>query len=186
MAKEDKRVLIADDEQEVVELLKNSLSRKGFQVAVAYDGVEAKNVILEKKPDLIILDLMMPRLDGWEVLKWLRQESKLNIPVVIISGKDEVVDAKYVYQLGADSYLVKPIEIENLLKIINLVTSKKRKKMSGQSGLGLEAEFFEKEYLSSESEKIEALINLLHQKGLVTKQEFFQEIDRLGKNSNKN
>lgn len=172
-----KKILIADDEKVIAELLKNSLSRKGFEVMVVHDGVEAKNKILEENPELVILDLMMPRLDGWEVLKWIRGKAQLDIPVIVVSGKDEVVDAKYVYNLEADSYLTKPIDIEELMKVIKVVSSRKRRKKI--KPVKEDQDFGQKKLGNREGEKIQAVINLLHQKGLVTKKEVLREIDDL-------
>lgn len=178
MEVENKTILIADDEKEVVNLLERGLSRKGFAVLTANDGAEAKKKILEEKIDLVILDLVMPRMDGWEVLKWMRERASLDTPVIIVSGKNEVVDAKYGYNLEADSYLVKPIDLEKLLGVIAVVTSGQRKKRQKKISKP-KNNLLEKKSLISEQEKIQALINLLSQKGLITEKEFYSEIDKI-------
>ena len=119
----DKRILVADDERPTLELLENGLSRHGFEVVTACDGLEAKEKILQDKPEVIVLDLIMPNLDGWGVLQWLKNEVKLNIPVIILSAKGELDSMKRGYNLEADTYLVKPVDIEELLGGIRAVCS---------------------------------------------------------------
>ena len=118
-----RKILIVDDEREVVEFLQKGLVKEGFCVVSAFDGLEAKRKIKDEKPDLILLDLVMPGLNGWEVLKWLRQEEKLSTPVIILSAKDALSDMKQGYQLKADTYLVKPININDVVSAIDLVCS---------------------------------------------------------------
>ncbi|MBU1112801.1 MAG: response regulator [Candidatus Omnitrophica bacterium] len=117
------KVLIVDDEREVVEFLQRGLIKEGFHAVCAFDGLEAKEKIKSEKPDVIILDLAMPVLDGWEVLKWLRQEEKLFTPTIILSAKDALSDMKQGYQSQADTYLVKPVSISDIVSGINLVCS---------------------------------------------------------------
>ena len=87
----------------------------------ACDGLQAKDRILKDKPDVIILDLIMPNLDGWSVLKWLKNEAKLNIPTIILSAKGELDDMKRGYNLEADTYLVKPLTVDDILGGIHAV-----------------------------------------------------------------
>ncbi len=118
-----KKILIADDEKEVVTLLKKALTREGFDVVVAFDGNEAKSKILEERPDVILLDLVMPNLSGWKVLNWLRDEEKADTPVIIISAKNEMEDIKKSYSFKADYYIIKPIRIKDVIKSIYTVVS---------------------------------------------------------------
>ncbi len=118
-----RKILIIDDEREVVEFLQRGLIKEGFHTVCAFDGLEAKKKIKDEKPDVILLDLVMPGLDGWEVLKWLRQEEKLSTPTIILSAKDTVPDMKQGYQLQADTYLVKPVSINDIISGIDLVCS---------------------------------------------------------------
>jgi len=120
-----KKVLIADDEKEIVSILEAALVREGFEVIAAFDGQEAKAKILEHRPDVILLDLIMPGLDGWEVLQWLRKEEKLVTPTIIISAKDQMKEIKKSYALDADYYIIKPIRIKDLIKAIHTVSSLK-------------------------------------------------------------
>lgn len=119
----DKKILIADDEKATLDLLEKSLSRHGFEVVTACDGLEAKDKILQEKPEAIVLDLIMPNLDGWGVLQWLKNDVKLNIPVIILSAKGELDSMKRGYNLAADTYLVKPVDIDELLGSIRAVCS---------------------------------------------------------------
>ena len=84
-------------------------------------GQEAQEKILKEQPDVILLDLSMPGINGWEVLVWLRKEQGLNIPTIIISAKDEIDDVKKSYTLEADHYIIKPVRIKDIVKGIETV-----------------------------------------------------------------
>lgn len=117
------KILIADDDKDAALFLKKGLQREGFEIVLAVDGQEAKQAILKTNPDLIILDLVMPKLDGWEVLKWLRQQQNKSTPVIVVSAKEEIGDLKKTYALEADTYLVKPITIDDVLAAIRAISS---------------------------------------------------------------
>lgn len=131
MLEDYKRILIVDDEKDTVSFLERGLSREGFEVIVAFDGIEAKNKIVHDEPKVILLDLVMPGLDGWGVLKWMK-ERKLNIPTIIVSARDEMEDMKRGI-LEADTYLVKPISVSDVLKGINVICSLQTENEKGQS-----------------------------------------------------
>ncbi len=116
-----KKILIADDEQDVVMILQSALKREGFEVITAADGQEAKEKIIGEAPDVVLLDLMMPRLNGWQVLEWLRREHRSNVPTIIISGKDEMGSIKKSYDLEADYYIIKPVKLADVLKGIETI-----------------------------------------------------------------
>ncbi|MDD3296387.1 MAG: response regulator [Candidatus Omnitrophica bacterium] len=118
-----KKVLIVDDEQEVVDFLEKGLKREGFEVICALDGLEAKGKISQEDPDVIILDLLMPKLDGWGVLNWLRKDAKLTIPTIIVSAKGDLEDMQKSYKLDADTYLIKPVNIKDVLNAIRMLFS---------------------------------------------------------------
>lgn len=120
-----KKVLIAEDEIETARFLEASLKREGYEVNVVSDGQEAKNRILEESPDAILLDLGMPGVDGFEVLRWLRQEQHLDIPAIIVSAKDKMEDIKKGYNLDADHYIVKPIKIKDVLNSLQTIATLK-------------------------------------------------------------
>ena len=101
------KILVVDDESSIVTLLQFNLERAGFQVITAADGKTGLQLALTEKPSLMILDLMLPEIDGMEVCKMLRQE-KVNIPILMLTAKDEELDKILGLELGADDYLTKP------------------------------------------------------------------------------
>jgi two-component system alkaline phosphatase synthesis response regulator PhoP len=103
----DKKVLVVDDEQSIVTLLKYNLEQAGYTVVTAMDGEEGINLAAEEKPDLMVLDLMLPKLDGIEVCKQLRQQ-KINVPILMLTAKDDEFDKVLGLELGADDYMTKP------------------------------------------------------------------------------
>ncbi|MGG6433636.1 response regulator [Anoxybacillus sp. D401a] len=102
-----KRVLVVDDEHSIVTLLEYNLKQAGFTVLTAYDGEEGLHQALEERPDFIILDLMLPKLDGIEVCKQLRQQ-KVMTPILMLTAKDDEFDKVLGLELGADDYMTKP------------------------------------------------------------------------------
>jgi len=121
-----KKVLIADDEEHIAALLAVILKKEGFDPVVAHDGQEAKEKFLSDSPDLVLLDLDMPRVNGWQFLQWLRQEKKLSTPVIIVSGRGQMNDLRKGYDLQADYYLVKPLNAKDIIKGIMVVSSLKK------------------------------------------------------------
>jgi len=123
---------MVDDEKNIVELVKYNLEREGFEVLAAYDGLEAVKTALTKKPDLIVLDIMLPSLDGLEVCRKLRQnEETRNIPVIMLSARGEELDRILGLEMGADDYVTKPFSPRELLARI-----KARLRRFGASGEG--------------------------------------------------
>jgi DNA-binding response OmpR family regulator len=117
------KILIADDEVDVLEILAKRLMQAGYEVVSAHDGEEAWKKIQSELPDVIVLDLTMPKKDGLEVIKLLREKppTKKFQPVIIVSGRKELEDLKKGYDLEADHYLVKPCTVEEILKAIRLM-----------------------------------------------------------------
>lgn len=109
----DKRILIVDDEKPIVDILKFNLEKEGFTTTVAYDGEEAINMALSVKPDLILLDLMLPKVDGFNVCKEIRKH--LTCPIIMLTAKEEVVDKIIGLELGADDYMTKPFSIREVI-----------------------------------------------------------------------
>jgi len=119
MAKKKKRILAVDDEKHIVRLVEVNLQRAGFEVATAYDGREALEKVKQDPPDLIVLDVMMPQLDGFSVLKALKQDpATKHIPVIMLTAKAQDADVFRGWQSGVDSYLTKPF---NPLELITFV-----------------------------------------------------------------
>ena len=107
------RILIVDDEPPIVDVLTYNLERANFQVLIARDGEEALVVARREQPDLIILDLMLPRLDGLEVCRTLRRER--DVPIIMLTARDAEVDRVVGLELGADDYVVKPFSVRELV-----------------------------------------------------------------------
>ncbi len=103
----NKTILVVEDEQSIATLLKYNLEQSGYSVITANDGEEGMNMALEQLPDLMILDLMLPKMDGIEVCKELRQK-KMNIPILMLTAKDDEFDKVLGLELGADDYMTKP------------------------------------------------------------------------------
>jgi len=117
------KILMADDEPDVLMIMAKKLREHGFEVIEATDGVDAWEKIQASRPDIVLLDLVMPRMDGFDVLKKLRQnplDSKWR-PVIIVSAKDELADMQRGFSLEADHYVTKPCRIEDIIKGINLM-----------------------------------------------------------------
>ena len=110
---EKKTILIVDDEKRIVDILMYNLQKEGYLTLEANDGEEAIEIALEKKPDLILLDIMLPKIDGLTVCQRLRHT--LNVPILILSAKDEEIDKIVGLELGADDYITKPFSVRELM-----------------------------------------------------------------------
>ncbi len=108
-----KKILVVDDEKRIVDILIYNLQKEGYKTLEANDGEEAIRIALEEKPDLILLDIMLPKVDGLTVCKRLRHT--LNIPILILSAKDEEIDKILGLELGADDYITKPFSVRELM-----------------------------------------------------------------------
>ena len=112
-------ILIADDEVNLLLLIKDNLEEYGYQVLTAVDGEEALDMAVSERPDLIILDIEMPKLDGWQVCQKIRQNAEFkNMPILILSAYVQARDIKRGIGLGANQYLTKPFKIRELLGIL--------------------------------------------------------------------
>ena len=108
-----KTILVVDDEKPIVDILTYNLQKEGYSTLEANDGEEAIEIATEKKPDLILLDIMLPKVDGLTVCKKLRHT--LNVPILILSAKDEEIDKILGLELGADDYITKPFSVRELM-----------------------------------------------------------------------
>ena len=113
------KVLVADDDKNICELLRLYLVKEGFQVVLAGDGEEALARFSAENPDIILLDVMMPRLDGWQVCREIRKKSEC--PIIMITAKGETLDKVLGLELGADDYVVKPFETKEIVARIKAV-----------------------------------------------------------------
>ncbi len=114
-----KRILVVDDDAKTVELVKLYLSRDGYKVLTAYDGIEALRLARESRPDLIVLDLMLPGLDGLQVCRTLRGES--DVPIIMLTAKTAEQDRLIGLDLGADDYVTKPFSPKELAARVRAV-----------------------------------------------------------------
>lgn len=122
------RILVVDDEPHIVDFIALGLRHEGFEVRTAPDGRAALRVVDELKPHLVILDLMMPRMDGWELCRALAGDRHRGI--LILSARDEVTDRVQGLELGADDYLVKPFEFTELLARVRAVLRRREPDLS--------------------------------------------------------
>ena len=112
-------ILIVDDERPLAEMTRMNFPQDQFNAKTCFNGADALKEIMENPPDLVVLDVMMPDLDGWEVLQKLKSNSKTSsIPVIMCTAKDGLEDVEKSYQCGAQSYIIKPFAFDRLLKKI--------------------------------------------------------------------
>ncbi len=116
----NEKILVVDDEMYIVELVKFNLEKEGFQVQVAYDGIAALKSVEDQRPDLIILDIMLPNMGGLEVCDTLKKDSRYNsIPIIILTAKAEETDTILGLESGADDYIKKPFSPREMLARVN-------------------------------------------------------------------
>ena len=113
MDRDQKTILIVDDEQPIREILLYNLKKEGYNVIEASDGVTALNIALEQYPDLILLDIMLPKMDGLSVCK--RIKNSYNVPILMLTAKDSEIDKILGLELGADDYITKPFSVRELI-----------------------------------------------------------------------
>ncbi|MDB4867378.1 MAG: DNA-binding response regulator [Cohnella sp.] len=107
-------IVVIDDDEKIISLLRRSLAFEGYDVTTAHDGAEGLKQLGQRQADLVILDVMMPNIDGWEVCRRLREAGVIS-PVLLLTARDDVQDRVKGLDLGADDYLVKPFALEELM-----------------------------------------------------------------------
>ena len=118
-------VLIADDEVDIVETLKFMLESEGFDVLTAFDGEEALKLARNACPDIILLDVMMPKINGYKVSRLLKFDKKFqNIPILMVTARSQEEDKLIGEETGADEYITKPFDIMNVVDLINKYLNK--------------------------------------------------------------
>lgn len=113
------KILIVDDDENICEVIKMYLESSNYETRVANNGKVAEEIFLEYKPNLVLLDMMLPHIDGLDVLKWIRKESQ--IPVIMLTAKGETFDKVLALEIGADDYVVKPFEPKELVARVKAV-----------------------------------------------------------------
>lgn len=120
-----KKILVVDDEPDLVETVRYSLEMEGYQVLVAHNGEDGLNQARKDGPDLIILDLMLPKLDGYKVCRLLKFDERYkHIPVLMLTAKTQEKDRLLGKETGADEYMTKPFDIDKLLEKVKFYLSK--------------------------------------------------------------
>ncbi len=114
-----KLVFIVDDEKNICELIRLYVEKEGYETCTAYDGYEAMRIFQERKPDIVLLDIMLPGKDGWQICREIRSIS--NTPIIMLTAKGELFDKVLGLELGADDYMVKPFEPKELVARIKAV-----------------------------------------------------------------
>ncbi len=134
MDMENTKVLIVDDERNICEIIRLYVEKEGYKTLCAYDGDEAIRLFNEEKPAIILLDIMLPKKDGWQVCREIRSAS--NVPIIMLTAKGELFDKVLGLELGADDYLVKPFEPKELVARIKAVL----RRCEGVQGEGQDAQ----------------------------------------------
>jgi len=114
-----KSILVVDDEKRIVEIVRAYLEREGYRVTAAYEGDTALEMARREHPDLVVLDLMLPGVSGWDICRALRKES--NVPIIMLTARDDVTDRVVGLELGADDYVTKPFEPKELVSRVKAV-----------------------------------------------------------------
>ena len=127
------KILVADDDLNICELLRLYLEKEGFEVVMAHDGEEAVAKFESEKPSLILLDIMMPKLDGWQVCRQIRQKS--DCPIIMLTAKGETFDKVLGLELGADDYVVKPFDTKEIVARIKAVLRRTAAKEDTNKGV---------------------------------------------------
>lgn len=125
-------IVVVDDDDKIISLLRRSLAFEGYEVSTASNGLEGLKVLMTAEPHLLILDVMMPQVDGWEVCRRVR-ESGSTVPILMLTAKDDITDRVKGLDTGADDYLVKPFALEELLARVRALLRRKSDKLEENS-----------------------------------------------------
>lgn len=136
----EKTILVVEDEKAIADILVFNLKREGYDTLVAYDGAQGLQLALEQAPDLILLDVMLPRMDGFEVCRRVRETH--DTPIIMLTAREEETDKVMGLELGADDYITKPFSMRELMARVKAnmrrtVTGEERAKPPAQTGGGL-------------------------------------------------
>ena len=151
-----KKVLIVDDERNIVDILNHNLVKEGYTTCQAYDGEQAVEIAKNEKPDLILLDVMLPKKDGFSVCKEIRQTS--NVPILMVTAKEDVVDKIIGLELGADDYITKPFSIREVIVRVK-ANLRKTEKYEKEYHMGNTTQELQFGALSLDVDKYEVKVN---------------------------
>jgi len=121
------KILVVDDEKNIVDIVKAYLEKEGYRIIVAYDGESALELARKQPPDLIVLDLMLPEISGWDICRILREKS--DIPIIMLTARDEVTDRIVGLEMGADDYVTKPFDPKELVSRVRAVLRRSQGRM---------------------------------------------------------
>ena len=127
-SKMTKKILVVDDEKKIVDIVEAYLKREGYQALAAYDGKLALEMARQQRPDLIILDLMLPEISGWDICRTLRKES--DVPIIMLTARDELTDKIVGLELGADDYVTKPFDPKELISRVKAVLRRSESRLA--------------------------------------------------------
>lgn len=155
----DEKILIVDDEQNIVELIKFNLESSGYTVSCAYNGQDAIEAAKKEQPSLILLDLMLPVKDGFEVCKEVRRDPLIcNTPIIMLTAKGEELDKILGLELGADDYITKPFSVRELIARVKAML--RRTKYSNTSDNSLTIQNLSIDFLKHEVKKDGVIVDL--------------------------
>lgn len=177
----ERTILIVEDEPSIVTLIKYNLEKAGFLTDVVYNGEDAIKKTEENKFDLIVLDLMLPKMDGMEVCKTIRKNNNY-IPILMLTAKDDEYDKIYGLEMGADDYLTKPFSPKELIARINAILRRTEQRTENAAPLVLEVgdikvhpdrfeAFFKGDLLELTRKEFELLVYLIQHKGQILSRE---------------
>ncbi|MDR2939905.1 MAG: response regulator transcription factor, partial [Clostridiales bacterium] len=124
-----RKVLVVDDEKNIVDVIVFNLKKEGYDPIVAYDGKEGLNLALAQKPEIVLLDIMMPQMDGFEVCRKIREKSQ--VPIIMLTARAEELDKVLGLELGADDYVTKPFSVRELMARVK-VNIRRMESVTGQ------------------------------------------------------
>ena len=123
----EEKILVVDDEEHIQELLKFNLENNGYRVLCVDNGIDALKIAREEIPQLVLLDLMLPKMDGYDVCKEIRKDNSIsNMPIIMLTAKGEELDKILGLELGADDYLTKPFSVRELIARVKAILRRTR------------------------------------------------------------
>lgn len=152
------KILVVDDEKPIADILQYNLEEEGFHVLVAYDGEDALRLAFAERPDLILLDIMLPYIDGFSLCTQIRH--KLDVPIIMLTAKETEVDKVLGLELGADDYMTKPFSIRELLARVKAML--RRVKMQDKPSILLTCEELSLDLARMECKKRGQVVELTH------------------------